>query len=76
MSGSGRVLQTAHRAAQVERSFPTGYGATVTRWVPGSFFEFITRRPLPDGSGPDLAFDAANAQGIFTMTRDGAAGVR
>jgi len=74
-SASGRVLQTAHRAGQVERSFPTGDGATVSRRVPGSFFEFITRRPLPDGSGPDLAFDAANAQGIFTMTREGAAGV-
>jgi hypothetical protein len=37
--------------------------------VPGSFFEFITRAPLPDGSGLDLAFDAANAQQIFAMTR-------
>ncbi|MGQ0521089.1 MAG: 2-oxoadipate dioxygenase/decarboxylase family protein [Actinomycetota bacterium] len=68
VSGSGRILQTAHRAALVARTFTTPAG-TVTRTVPGSFFEFITRRPLPDGSGPDLAFDAANAQSIFTMTR-------
>lgn len=68
VSGSGRILQTAHRAAPVERNFTTPTGS-VTRTVPGSFFEFITRRPLPDGSGPDLAFDAANAQSIFTMTR-------
>ena len=69
VSGTGRILQTAHRAAIVERSFRTADGATVTRRVPGSFYEFITRRALPDGSGPDLAFDAANAQQIFAMTR-------
>jgi hypothetical protein len=70
VSGSGRILQTAHRAATVERRFLTGEGST-SRPVPGSFFEFITRLPLPDGSGPDLAFDAANAQQIFAMTRGG-----
>ncbi|MGH9222296.1 MAG: 2-oxoadipate dioxygenase/decarboxylase family protein [Acidimicrobiales bacterium] len=70
VSGSGRIIQTAHRAAPVERTFRTGdNGSTETRTVPGSFFEFITRKPLPDGSGIDLAFDAANAQEIFTMTR-------
>ncbi len=69
VSASGRVLQTAHRAAMVERSFKVGERSTETRTVPGSFFELITRHPLPDGSGPDLAFDAANAQEIFTMTR-------
>lgn len=69
VSASGRILQTAHRAAVVERTFRTVDGGTVRRPVPGSFFEFITRRPLPDGSGPDLAFDAANAQQIFTMTQ-------
>ena len=68
VSGSGRILQTAHRAVTVERSLRRD-GGTVTRRVPGSFFELITRHPLPDGSGPDLAFDAANAQQIFTMTR-------
>ena len=74
VSGSGRVRQTAHRAAQVTRLFPTGAsgGHAVSLQVPGSFFEFITRDPLPDGSGPDLAFDAANAQQIFAMTRGGA----
>lgn len=69
VSGSGRILQTAHRAAMVERTFRTAEGPTVARQVPGSFYEFITRKPLPDGSGPDLAFDAANAQQIFAMTR-------
>ena len=70
VSGSGRILQTAHRAATVERSFRTEAGAPESRHVPGSFFELITRLPLPDGSGLDLAFDAANAQQIFAMTRD------
>lgn len=65
VSGSGRIIQTAHRAAMVEREFAEGE----VRTVPGSFFEFITRLPLPDGSGVDLAFDASNAQEIFTMTR-------
>ncbi|MDQ1376358.1 MAG: hypothetical protein QOE15_531 [Acidimicrobiaceae bacterium] len=46
-----------------------GQGGRISRDVPGSFFEFITRAPLPDGSGLDLAFDAANAQQIFAMTR-------
>ncbi|HET9442925.1 MAG TPA: DUF1338 family protein [Acidimicrobiales bacterium] len=68
VSASGTILQTAHRAAMVERSF-RGDDGPVVRTVPGSFFEFITRRPRPDGSGIDLAFDAANAQQIFTMTR-------
>jgi hypothetical protein len=69
VSGSGRILQTAHRAAIVERELRGDDGAPVLRQVPGSFFEFITRLPLPDGSGVDLAFDAANAQQIFAMTR-------
>jgi len=68
VSGSGRVRQTAHRATLVKRSFRTAEGATIEREVPGSFFEFIDRQPLPDGSGIDLAFDASNAQGIFKMT--------
>ena len=65
VSKSGRIIQTAHRAAPVERVFAGGE----VRTVPGSFYEFITRLPLPDGSGVDLAFDASNAQEIFTMTR-------
>lgn len=69
VSGSGRILQTAHRAAIVARELRDEDGATSVRHVPGSFFEFITRLPLPDGSGIDLAFDAANAQQIFAMTR-------
>ena len=35
--------------------------------VPGSFHEIISRAKIEDGS-LDLAFDAANAQGIFKMT--------
>jgi hypothetical protein len=69
VSASGRILQTAHRAPLVSRTFGLAGGTTAVRQVPGSFFEFITRRPLPDGSGVDLAFDAANAQQIFAMTR-------
>jgi hypothetical protein len=71
VSGSGRIRQTAHRAATVTRWFGVAQGDAVGLEVPGSFFEFITRLPLPDGSGPDLAFDAANAQQIFAMTRGG-----
>ncbi|HEX7276109.1 MAG TPA: DUF1338 family protein, partial [Acidimicrobiales bacterium] len=69
VSASGRVVQTAHRAVMVERRFRVGERSVETRTVPGSFFELITRHPLPDGSSPDLAFDAANAQEIFTLTR-------
>lgn len=68
VSGSGRVRQTAHRATSVSRLFRSAEGTTVSRQVPGSFFEFIDRQLLPDGSGIDLAFDASNAQGIFAMT--------
>ena len=66
-SRSGRVIQTAFRAAEVERLFVDADGALVARRVPGSFHEFITRKPLADGS-LDLSFDAGNAQGIFAMT--------
>ena len=69
VSASGRILQTAHRAAVVGRELRDHGGGTVVRRVPGSFFEFITRLPLPGTSGIDLAFDAANAQQIFAMTR-------
>ncbi len=67
VSGSGRVRQTAFRADAVERAFRTAAGVE-TLSVPGSFYEFITRDPLP-GGGLDLDFDTANAQGIFAMTR-------
>lgn len=66
VSRSGRVRQTALFAAPVERLFRTPRGL-VTRAVPGSFLEFITRERLPDGR-LDLAFDAGNAQQIFKMT--------
>jgi hypothetical protein len=69
VSGSGRIRQTAHRAPRVTRSFGVGGGGRVALEVPGSFFELITRDAMPDGSGLDLAFDAANAQQIFAMTR-------
>ena len=44
---------------------------TVEREVPGSFYEFITRLPLPPEEGKcglDLSFDSSNAQAIFKMT--------
>jgi hypothetical protein len=67
-SSSGRVRQTAFRADTVERSFR--YGDTIlTRTVPGSFYEFISRDVDPDTGRLDLAFDSSNAQGIFAMTK-------
>ncbi|HKR89203.1 MAG TPA: DUF1338 family protein [Phenylobacterium sp.] len=69
-SASGRVRQTAFKADPVEREFHDG-ARTVHRLVPGSFYEFITRELLDqpqDGVTLDLAFDSANAQGIFKMT--------
>jgi hypothetical protein len=72
VSASGRIRQTALRATPVTRTMRTAEGDRLERVVPGSFFEFISRDPLPDGSGLDLAFDAANATGIFGMTRTGA----
>jgi hypothetical protein len=66
-SASGRVLQTAFRAAPVERTFRTAAGHLEVTTVPGSFFEFITRKPMADGR-LDLRFDTGNAQAIFKMT--------
>ncbi|MET0519426.1 MAG: DUF1338 family protein [Burkholderiaceae bacterium] len=71
-SKSGRVRQTAFRAAQVERQF-LHEGQVVSRTVPGSFHEFI-QREQEEGGGLDLRFDAGNATGIFKMTADAAAG--
>jgi uncharacterized glyoxalase superfamily metalloenzyme YdcJ len=67
-SASGRVRQTAFRADPVRRRFAGPDGQPVEREVPGSFFELISRDPVP-GGGLDLTFDASNAQGIFHMTR-------
>ncbi len=70
-SQSGRVRQTAFLAARVERRFRDNDGQMTMKLVPGSFYEFITRLPLPaeDGrSGVDLSFDSSNAQAIFKMT--------
>jgi len=69
-SASGRVLQTAFRAARVERTFRAPEGHSLVAAVPGSFFEFITRKPRPDGR-LDLSFDTSNAQAIFKMTSPG-----
>ncbi|HLO67943.1 MAG TPA: DUF1338 family protein [Holophaga sp.] len=70
VSASGRVLQTAFLADPVVRAFRGPGGRAVLETVPGSFFEFITRRPLP-GGGLDLGFDTGNAQAIFRMTAPG-----
>jgi hypothetical protein len=72
VSTSGRVVQTAFRAARVERAFVDAQGDLVLRTVPGSFFEFITRARTEDGA-LDLGFDTSNAQGIFKMTDAAAA---
>lgn len=68
VSASGRVRQTALRAAQVKRSFRAADGTLTVQTVPGSFFEFITRRLDPATGKLDLTFDSGNATGIFKMT--------
>ena len=72
ISNSGRVVQTAFRAALVERLFLDETNRLVSKQVPGSFHEIISRGRRDDGS-LDLAFDAGNAQGIFKMTDYGIA---
>ncbi len=70
-SQSGRVRQTAFLAARVQRRFRTADGSLIEKEVPGSFYEFITRLPLPAEEGKtglDLSFDSSNAQAIFKMT--------
>ncbi|WP_263366644.1 DUF1338 domain-containing protein [Edaphobacter bradus] len=70
-SQSGRVRQTAFHAARVLRGFRCGDGTRIEKEVPGSFYEFITRLPLPEKDGKralDLSFDSSNAQAIFKMT--------
>lgn len=71
VSASGRVRQTAYFAASVEREFVNADGNRVTRQVPGSFYEFISRDTVLCDDGRhrlDLSFDSGNAQGIFKMT--------
>jgi len=70
-SQSGRVRQTAFLAERVHRSFRAADGTLTGREVNGSFYEFITRLPLPEEEGKhglDLSFDSSNAQAIFKMT--------
>ncbi|TPE61839.1 DUF1338 family protein [Sandaracinobacter neustonicus] len=64
----GRVRQTALKADRVERSFTTAEGE-ISRRVPGSFYEFISREIDPATGCIDLSFDSSNATGIFAMTR-------
>jgi hypothetical protein len=66
VSKSGRVKQTAFRAALVGREFLQD-GEWVVKQVPGSFYEFIQRERLQCGR-LDLAFDTGNATAIFKMT--------
>jgi PAS domain-containing protein len=68
-SRNGRVRQTAFLADKVRREFRTADG-TVTREVPGSFYEFITRDIDPASGSLDLTFDSGNATGIFAVTRE------
>jgi hypothetical protein len=71
-SRSGRVFQTAYVADTVQRRFRSSDGGVVTREVPGSFYEFITRKRFFDQTSrcwqTDLRFDAGNATAIFKMT--------
>lgn len=69
-SQSGRVRQTAFLAARVQRQFRDADGKLITREVPGSFYEFITRLPMEEDGRTklDLSFDSSNAQAIFKMT--------
>ena len=71
VSATGRVRQTALKAADVERSFLHD-GRFVTRRVPGSFYEFISRDRIEHAGSAaaplDLGFDSGNATGIFRMT--------
>jgi hypothetical protein len=73
-SRSGRVFQTAYRADTVQREFRLADGGTTTRDVPGSFYEFITRRRFFNQATRsweiDLRFDAGNATAIFKMTEN------
>ena len=67
VGSEGRVIQTAYRAALVERLFVTEAGHLEAKVVPGSFHEFITRK-VKSTDELDLSFDSSNAQAIFKMT--------
>ena len=69
VSAKGSVRQTALRAAPVQRPFVDADGQAVTREVPGSFYEFITRDNDAETGRMDLGFDSGNATGIFAMTK-------
>ena len=69
ISSSENILQTAYKADTISRTFNTENDEPIQKDVPGSFFEFITRKKLEDGK-LDLAFDASNATGIFAMTKE------
>ncbi|WP_156841060.1 2-oxoadipate dioxygenase/decarboxylase family protein [Novosphingobium aquimarinum] len=69
ISRNGRVRQTAFLADKVRREFRTEDGI-VTREVPGSFYEFISRDVDADKGALDLTFDSGNATGIFAVTRE------
>jgi hypothetical protein len=69
ISANGRVRQTAFLADKVVRRFTLPDGSTVEREVPGSFYEFISRDPIPESDSLDLTFDSGNATGIFAVTQ-------
>jgi hypothetical protein len=69
VSANGRVRQTAFLADKVVRRFTLPDGSTVEREVPGSFYEFISRDPIPERDALDLTFDSGNATGIFAVTQ-------
>lgn len=69
VSANGRVRQTAFIADRVMRDFRSASGAIFEREVPGSFYEFISRDPVPETGALDLTFDSGNATGIFAVTK-------
>ncbi|PNU05944.1 2-oxoadipate dioxygenase/decarboxylase family protein [Novosphingobium guangzhouense] len=70
ISRNGRVRQTAILADKVVRPFRLPDGTELTRDVPGSFYEFISRDIDPETGLIDLTFDSGNATGIFAVTRE------
>ena len=61
-SQSGRVRQTAFLAARVQRRFRAEDGSLIEKEVPGSFYEFITRLPLPAEDGKAASTSALTAR--------------
>ncbi len=83
ISRDGRLLQSSTVAAFVDARFDDGAGRIETHRIPGSYVEFIERRPLERFERLPRAeirpehrregFEAQNADKIFESTSDGQA---